>query len=114
MLPENYGVPKLVANAHMSVDENPPERIADVYDDLPESVKQWVRETVVINHIDHNPPIILLQTWNTLLKRKLPQSNRTVWRHFCPDQYLKHKKPVEQEPELEPKYDNALAELLGV
>lgn len=106
---------KLVANAHMSVDDNPPERIADVYDDLPESVKQWVRETVVINHIDHDPTNNVI----TNLEYVTPRENchkaiEQYGGHFCPDQYLKHKKPVEQEPELEPKYDNALAELLGV
>ena len=104
---------KLVANTHMSVDDFPPERIVDVYDTLQESVKQWIRETVVINHIDHDP------TNNNIsnLEYVTPRENchkavKQYGGHFCPDQYLKHKKPVIVE-EKKPIYQNALAELLG-
>lgn len=104
---------KLVANTHMSVDDFPPERIADVYADLPEEVKQWIRETVIINHIDHDP------TNNDIsnLEYVTPRENchkavEQYGGHFCPDQYLKHKKPVIVE-EKKPIYQNALAELLG-
>jgi len=48
-------VHKLVAATHMSVDEYPPERIAKSYPSLPDEVKQWIRETVTVNHIDHDP-----------------------------------------------------------
>tara|TARA_R100000005_G_C4946881_1_gene169036 strand:+ start:49 stop:981 length:933 start_codon:yes stop_codon:yes gene_type:complete len=104
---------KLVANTHMSVDNFPPERIASVYAYLPEEVKQWIRETVVINHIDHDP------TNNDIsnLEYVTPRENchkavEQYGGHFCPDQYLKHKKPVIVE-EKKPIYQNALAELLG-
>jgi|TARA_Y100000296_G_C5114068_1_gene226746 hypothetical protein len=103
---------KLVANTHMSVDDFPPERLVDVYDTLPESVKQWIRETVVINHIDHDP------TNNDIsnLEYVTPRENchkavKQYGGHFCPDQYLKHKEPVIVE-EKKPVYENALAELL--
>jgi|10_taG_2_1085330.scaffolds.fasta_scaffold43656_2 hypothetical protein len=103
---------KLVANTHMSVDDFPPERIVDVYDTLPESVKQWIRETVVINHIDHDP------TNNDIsnLEYVTPRENchkavKQYGGHFCPDQYLKHKEPTIVE-EKKPIYENALAELL--
>ena len=104
---------KLVANTHMPVDNFPPERIAGVYADLPEEVKQWIRETVIINHIDHDP------TNNDIsnLEYVTPRENchkavEQYGGHFCPDQYLKHKKPVIVE-EKKPIYQNALAELLG-
>ena len=103
---------KLLANTHMSVDDFPPERIAGVYADLPEEVKQWIRETVVINHIDHDP------TNNDIsnLEYVTPRENchkavEQYGGHFCPDQYLKHKEPVIVE-EKKPVYENALAELL--
>ena len=103
---------KLVANTHMSVDDFPPERISDCYHSLPESVKQWIRETVVINHIDHDP------TNNDIsnLEYVTPRENchkavKQYGGHFCPDQYLKHKEPVIVE-EKKPVYENALAELL--
>ena len=104
---------KLVANTHMSVDDFPPERIVDVYDTLQESVKQWIRETVVINHIDHDP------TNNNIsnLEYVTPRENchkavEQYGGHFCPDQYLKHKEPVIVEKK-QTVYQNALAELLG-
>ena len=104
---------KLVANTHMPVDNFPPERIAGVYAYLPEEVKQWIRETVIINHIDHDP------TNNDIsnLEYVTPRENchkavEQYGGHFCPDQYLKHKKPVIVE-EKKPIYQNALAELLG-
>ena len=104
---------KLVAAAHMSVDDFPPKRIADGYASLPENVKQWIRETVIINHIDHDP------TNNDIsnLEYVTPRENchkavEQYGGHFCPDQYLKHKKPVIVE-EKKPIYQNALAELLG-
>ena len=103
---------KLVANTHMSVDDFPPERIVDVYDTLQESVKQWIRETVVINHIDHDP------TNNNIsnLEYVTPRENchkavKQYGGHFCPDQYLKHKEPVIVEKK-QTVYQNALAELL--
>ena len=103
---------KLVANTHMSVDDFPPERISDCYHSLPESVKQWLREKVIINHIDHDP------TNNDIsnLEYVTPRENchkavKQYGGHFCPDQYLKHKEPVIVE-EKKPVYENALAELL--
>ena len=103
---------KLVANTHRAVDDFPPERIVDVYDTLQESVKQWIRETVVINHIDHDP------TNNNIsnLEYVTPRENchkavKQYGGHFCPDQYLKHKEPVIVEKK-QTVYQNALAELL--
>jgi len=103
---------KLVANAHMSVDDFPPTRIANEYPSLPESVKQWIRETIIINHIDHDP------TNNNVsnLEYVTPRENchkavQQYGGHFCPDQYLKHKEPVIVEKK-QPVYKNALAELL--
>jgi len=103
---------KLVANTHMSVDDFPPTRIANVYYSLPESVKQWIRETVIINHIDHDP------TNNNIsnLEYVTPRENchkavQQYGGHFCSDQYLKHKEPVLVEKK-QPVYENALAELL--
>lgn len=51
---KSYGVHKLVMNAFCPVDLYPPIPITD-YNLCPESAKQWIRDTVVINHIDHNP-----------------------------------------------------------
>ena len=103
---------KLVANTHMPIDDFPPTRIADSYQSLPEPIKQWIRETVIINHIDHDP------TNNDIsnLEYVTPRENchkavKQYGGHFCPDQYLKHKEPVIVEKK-QPVYQNALAELL--
>ena len=84
-------VHKLVANTHMSVDDFPPERIAGDYAYLSEEVKQWIRETVVINHIDHDP------TNNDIsnLEYVTPRENchkavEQYGGHFRLDQHLKH------------------------
>lgn len=45
----------LVIDTHYSIDTNPPTRLLNVWDSIPEEAKQWIRETAVINHIDHNP-----------------------------------------------------------
>ena len=50
-----YYVHQLVMNAFKPIDKYPPDRLKDHWNDLPEPVKQWIRETAVINHIDHNP-----------------------------------------------------------
>ena len=105
---------KLVANTHMSVDDFPPERIADSYDDLPESVKQWIRETVVINHINHDPTDNRIENLEYVTPREnCHKAVEQYGGHFCPDQYLKHKKPsIIKEVQEVPKYKNALEELL--
>lgn len=102
---------KLVAATHMSVDDFPPERIADSYDDLPESVKQWIRETVVINHINHDPTDNRIENLEYVTPREnCHKAVEQYGGHFCPDQYLKHKNPsIIKEVS---KYKNALEELL--
>lgn len=50
-----YYVHQLVMNAFKPIDQYPPDRLKDHWNDLPEPVKQWIRETAVINHIDHDP-----------------------------------------------------------
>jgi hypothetical protein len=47
-------VHSLVMSAFCPIDEHPPDRLKDVWNQIPEEAKEWIRETVVINHIDHD------------------------------------------------------------
>ena len=48
-------VHKLVMAAFRPMDEYPPDRLKEDWNDIPESAKTWIKETVTINHIDHEP-----------------------------------------------------------
>ena len=104
---------KLVANTHMSVDDFPPERIADTYDSLPESVKQWIRETVVINHINHDPTDNRIENLEYVTPREnCHKAVEQYGGHFHPDQHSKKIKKSLTVQQVEPV--NLLAELLGM
>ena len=105
---------KVVANTHMSVDDFPPERIADDYPSLPENVKQWIRETVIINHIDHDCSNNCVENLEYVTMRQNTHAAvKQYGGHFCPDQYLKHKEPT-RVIEKKVEYKNPLAEFLGI
>tara|TARA_Y100000356_G_scaffold59337_1_gene48077 strand:+ start:85 stop:843 length:759 start_codon:yes stop_codon:yes gene_type:complete len=48
-------VHKLVMEAFRPMDEYPPDRLKDCWNDIPEDAKTWIKEAVIINHIDHDP-----------------------------------------------------------
>ena len=48
-------VHELVMAAFRPMDEYPPDRLKDCWDDIPEDAKTWIKQTVVIDHIDHDP-----------------------------------------------------------
>lgn len=48
-------VHELVMGAFRPMDEYPPDRLKDCWDDVPEDAKTWIKESVIINHIDHDP-----------------------------------------------------------
>jgi len=104
---------KLVANTHMPVDDFPPERIADAYDSLPELVKQWIRETVVINHINHDPTDNRVENLEYVTPRE--NTHKAIEMYggdFIPDKYSKKIKKSSTIQKVKPV--NILAELLGM
>tara|TARA_B100001778_G_C18480165_1_gene579934 strand:- start:52 stop:975 length:924 start_codon:yes stop_codon:yes gene_type:complete len=104
---------KLVANTHMSVDDFPPERIKDVYHTLPESVKQWISETVIINHIDHDPTNNELSNLEYVTPREnTHKAIKMYGGDFIPDKYSKKIKKSSTIQKVKPV--NILAELLGM
>ena len=36
------------------INKYPPERLKDCWSDIPTEAKQWIKDTAIINHIDHN------------------------------------------------------------
>ena len=48
-------VHELVMGAFRPMDDYPPDRLKDCWDDIPEDAKTWIKQTVIINHIDHDP-----------------------------------------------------------
>ena len=48
-------VHELVMGAFFPMDEYPPDRLKDCWDNIPEDAKIWIKESVIINHIDHDP-----------------------------------------------------------
>lgn len=48
-------VHRLVMDAFKPLSENPPKRLENCWNSIPEDAKQWICETILINHIDHNP-----------------------------------------------------------
>lgn len=51
---ERY-VHSVVMHSFRPIDLYPPEKLKDVWNDLPEVAKEWIRDTVYIHHKDHNP-----------------------------------------------------------
>ena len=43
---------RAVMEAWKPIDEYPPERLKDCWEDIPEEAKQWIRESAIIDHID--------------------------------------------------------------
>jgi hypothetical protein len=48
-------VHELVMGAFRPMDKYPPDRLKDCWDDIPQDAKTWIKQTIVINHIDHDP-----------------------------------------------------------
>ena len=46
---------ELVMAAFRPMGEYPPDRLKDCWNNIPEDAKKWIKETVTINHIDHDP-----------------------------------------------------------
>ncbi len=48
-------VHRLVMETFRPIDDYPPDELKDVWDDTPEVIKQWVRKTALIDHVDNDP-----------------------------------------------------------
>ena len=48
-------VHQLVMSAFRPMDEHPPDKLKKCWNNIPEDAKNWIKQTVYINHIDHDP-----------------------------------------------------------
>lgn len=48
-------VHRMVMETWRPIDQYPPEQLKDDWDEAPDSFKQWVRDTAIIDHIDDDP-----------------------------------------------------------
>ena len=46
---------QIVMWAWRPLDKYPPDRLKNCWSDIPLEAQQWIKDTAVINHIDHNP-----------------------------------------------------------
>lgn len=46
---------QLVMATFNPIDQNPPERLKECWNKIPQEAKEWIYDTVIINHKDHNP-----------------------------------------------------------
>ena len=66
---------RVVMEAWRPIDEYPPDRLKDCWKDIPEQAKQWIRETAIINHKDHNPLNCLLDNLEWVTFRENTQKS---------------------------------------
>lgn len=101
----NFSIHGLVMSAFKPIDEFPPIPKED-WDMCPESAKQFIRDTVYINHIDHNPENNLVEN----LEYVTPKENSRKAVEFHDGNVANKMKKVI----VETKVKNPLEKLLGV
>jgi len=99
-------VHSLVMETFLPIDQHPPERLKGVWNQLPEEAKEWIRETVIINHIDHD------YTNNRLsnLEYVTPRENSRKAKEFYGGN-VANKKKMNQTKEKESKQKKTTLEL---
>ena len=72
-------VHQLVMEAFRPMDEYPPDRLKDCWNDIPEDAKTWIRQTVTIDHIDHDPSNNRIDNLRYVTQR---ENSRAAIKHY--------------------------------
>ena len=72
-------VHELVMETFRPMDEYPPDRLKDCWNDIPEDAKTWIKEAVIINHIDHDPSNNYLDNLEYVTPR---ENSRAATKHY--------------------------------
>ena len=76
---KNCTVHDLVMEAFRPMDEYPPDRLKDCWNDIPKDAKTWIKETVTIDHIDHDPSNNRLDNLRYVTQR---ENTRAAVKHY--------------------------------
>ena len=101
----NCKLHKVVIETFKPIDQFPPDRLKHDWDKAPESFKKWVKETALVNHIDHNPDNNSLDNLEYMTPRENTRASVKMYGRMCDKEKVligsKKSKPT-----------NALSELL--
>tara|TARA_B100000035_G_C20848131_1_gene486196 strand:- start:51 stop:764 length:714 start_codon:yes stop_codon:yes gene_type:complete len=76
---KNCSIHELVMEAFRPMDDYPPDRLKEDWNDIPESAKTWIKETVTIDHIDHDPSNNRLDNLRYVTQR---ENTRAAVKHY--------------------------------
>jgi len=80
---------QLVMGAFRPMDDYPPDKLKDCWNDIPEDAKTWIKQTVTINHIDHDPTNNHVDNLEYVTQR---ENSRAAVKHYGGNLANKNKK----------------------